>query len=495
MTQQLKLLFAAVAFVVLAALVTPFGRDLAVGDETKYGQVVREMRATGAWFLPTLNGVPFTHKPPLHFWLVDLLTLPFGVDSTWAFVIPSLAAFVFLLWIVWRMGGPLSAFVCGTSLMVWVSAQTARMDVSFTAFLTLAIWMLQRFFEDGDRRALLWSGVWLGVATLIKGPMAPVIAIVLFGFECWRRRAVPRANYVPVIAAMIVIPLLWFVPAMILGGDAYTHEVIVKQTVGRAIASWVHRAPPWYYLLHLPGAVVPWFFLAVLAVRRANRFHLLWIAAVIVPYSLMSSKLDVYMMALIPPVALMIAGMGPALRLAGQPEGWPHTRFANIAMLAILALAGFALPFVKNPYHVSLRGLSIVLAGTAIIGIIVSLLRPPIASTIALGLTSIIALTFVGLTMMPFVNEVSSTRPLIAALQKQRVPPERIALYSSPYLWSRHFPRELERVRYVDADNIGTPDVIATSRAHASEIAATLRNYRHVDQLQMIGKWFDVYRK
>ena len=47
MTQQLKPLFSVVAFVVLAAFVTPFGRDLAVGDETKYGQVVREMRATG----------------------------------------------------------------------------------------------------------------------------------------------------------------------------------------------------------------------------------------------------------------------------------------------------------------------------------------------------------------------------------------------------------------------------------------------------------------
>src|SRR5205809_3203173 len=125
---------AAVALVIAATLISPFGRDLTVGDETKYGQVVREMRATGAWFLPTLNGAPFTHKPPLHFWLIDLLTVPFGVYSTWAFVLPSIAGFVFLLWIVGRMGGLVAAFLCGTSLMVWVSAQSARMDVSFTAF-------------------------------------------------------------------------------------------------------------------------------------------------------------------------------------------------------------------------------------------------------------------------------------------------------------------------------------------------------------------------
>ena len=491
MRRELKVLFAAVALVILTAFITPVRRDLTVGDEAKYGHVVREMHASGAWFLPTLNGVPFTHKPPLHFWLIDLLTYALGVYSMWAFVLPSLAAFLFLLWIVWRMGGPLAAFVCGTSLMIWVSAQTARMDVSFTAFLTLAIWMLQKFLDDGDRRALLWCGVWLGIATLIKGPMAPVIAIALFLFECWRRHRVPRANYWPAVAAMILIPLAWFVPAMLLCGSAYTHEVIVKQTVGRAIASWVHRAPPWYYLLHLPGVAFPWFFVALVALRKANRFYLTWIAAVLAPYSLMSSKLDVYMMALIPPVALMCsAGVSPA----GPPASRRPLQIANIATLIILVLGAIAIPFIRSPYATSLHGFAMVLGATALIAIVVSL-RGAFASTIALGMTPIIAFTYAALTLMPLLNDAASTRPLITALQKQNVPSEQIALYSAPYLWSRDFPRALEHVRYVDADNIDDPTVIATSRAHANEIATTLQRYRHVDQLQMIGKWFDVYRK
>src|SRR5262245_8675819 len=163
----------------LSVLVTPGRRDLFVGDETKYGQVVREMRASGAFFLPTLNGTPFTHKPPLHFWLIDLLTLPLGVYSTWAFVLPSIAAFALLLWLMWRMGGPLAAFICGTSLLIWGSAQTARMDVAFTAFIVLGIWMMQR-------GKLLWCGAALGVATLIKGPMALVIGAILFVLELRR---------------------------------------------------------------------------------------------------------------------------------------------------------------------------------------------------------------------------------------------------------------------------------------------------------------------
>src|SRR5881275_519200 len=120
-----RLLGVAIFGVALSTFITPVRRDLFVGDETKYAQVIREMRASGAFFLPTLGGQPFTHKPPIHFWLIDLLTFPLGLYSMWAFVLPSLVAFALLLWLLWRRGGPLAAFVCATSLLVWGSAQTA----------------------------------------------------------------------------------------------------------------------------------------------------------------------------------------------------------------------------------------------------------------------------------------------------------------------------------------------------------------------------------
>src|SRR5437879_13859348 len=95
-----RLLLAAVLFLIAGAFITPMQRDLFVGDETKYGQVVREMRAGGSFFLPTLNGTPFTHKPPEHFWMIDLLTVPLVLYSTCAYVLPSIAAFAFLLWLI-----------------------------------------------------------------------------------------------------------------------------------------------------------------------------------------------------------------------------------------------------------------------------------------------------------------------------------------------------------------------------------------------------------
>jgi len=499
-----RLLLAAVLLLIAGALITPMQRDLFVGDETKYGQVVREMRATGAFFLPTLNGTPFTHKPPIHFWMIDLLTFPLGVYSTWAFVLPSLLAFVFLLWLMWKIGGPLAAFICGSSLMIWTSAQSARMDVSFTAFIVLSIWQLQRFFDRDDFRALLWSAVALGIAVLIKGPMAPVIAIVLFVLEWMRRKRIPSGNYAPAIAAMIIIPLLWLVPAMLLGGRAYTRDVIVKQTVGRAVASWVHNAPPWFYVIHLPASLFPWFFLAaaaVIALWRTHRFLINWILAVLIPYSLMSSKLDVYMMAMIPPVALLIAEY-----ISSWERGRP-ARLLNALSIALMALIGIAGLFVtpkmiKGPEAAliqlpAVKIFCIITIVAAMIAFVIALRGSLITSTIAAGLVPIISMIVIAIALMPAINDISSTRPLVAALEKQHVPPEQIALYASPYLWTRDMPRGYERVAYATPYTLAqmTPTVIVTARAHAGEIAPSLYGYQMADAVRMIGKWFYVYRR
>ena len=498
-----RLLLAAVLFLIAGAFITPMQRDLFVGDETKYGQVVREMRATGAFFLPTLNGTPFTHKPPIHFWMIDLLTFPLGVYSTWAFVLPSLIAFIFLLWLMWKIGGPLAAFICGSSLMIWASAQSARMDVSFTAFIVLAVWQLERFFDRDDFRALLWSTIAIGIAVLIKGPMAPVIAIVLFILEWMRRKRVPSGNYAPAILAMVAIPALWLVPAMLLGGRAYTRDVIIKQTVGRAVASWVHNAPPWFYVIHLPASLFPWFFLAVAAVValwRTHRFLINWILAVLVPYSLMSSKLDVYMMAMIPPIALLIAEYvsRERARLARSCNA------ISIAVMALIGIAGlFVTPqMIKDPEGALVRLpavkiFCIITLVAAMIGFVIALRSSVIASTVAAGVVPIIAMIVIAIALMPAINDICSTRPLVVALQKQNVPPEQIALYAAPYLWTRDMPRDYERVMYATPYTLAqtTPTVIVSARAHAGEIAPSLYGYQMVDAVRMIGKWFYVYRR
>ncbi|HJQ37214.1 MAG TPA: glycosyltransferase family 39 protein [Thermoanaerobaculia bacterium] len=484
----------ALAVVIVTTLLSPWRRELFAGDETKYSQVVREMRA-GAFFLPTLEGSPFTHKPPLHFWIVDLLTLLFGVYSIWPFVLPSLIAFGLLLWLLAKWEGPLAAFVCGTSLMVWGSAQTARMDVEFTLLLAYAAWMLQRAF-DGER-TLVRAGVATGIAMLVKGPMAPVIILVLFAIEAARRRRIPDdRRFGRALGAMIVIPLAWLTAAVSIGGRAFWNEVFFKQTVGRAVGSWVHQSPPWFYVLRAPMTLLPWFFLLVVAIvavyKRGDeraKFYVSWIAAVIVPYSLLSSKLDVYMMAMIPAVALVISRL----------DERRAARIANGAMAAIFLVIGVAGLFVQRPeIPAAARPLFVVLVIAALLALAVTMRGRLVHSTIAVGFIAIAALAYAATALAPLANEMASSAPLVRALEKQNVPPEQMALFVCPHLWARGMSPALERVRYVDKEDLrrmAPPQLIVARRKNSGEIYDILRDYHRVGELQLIGKWFDVYKR
>ena len=488
----------ALAIVVVSVFLSPLRRELYVGDETKYSQVVREMRA-GSFFLPTLEGTPFTHKPPLHFWAVDLLTHVFGVYSIWPFVLPSLISFVLLLVLMKRFGGTAAAFVCGTSLLMWGSAQTARMDVAFAALLTLAAFCIWR----ANGPLPVSAGVATGFAFLVKGPMAPVITLALFLFESIRRRRRPVARDALALLPMLLLPLLWLVPAILIGGEAFWNEIFYKQTVGRAVGAWVHKSPPWFYLLRAPLTLAPWFFLCVAALFRRDderaKFAVSWILAVLVPYTLLSSKLDVYMIAMLPAVALLVGTY--------VESDHPWGRRANLVMLSLFALVGLAGLLVQQHHikeedgalvaRLDVRMLFALFLVCAVVGIVVTLRSDLRASTIATGLVTVVALSYAGVFLVPLANEQASTRPLVRALLRQNATPEQVALYVAPHLWVRGMPPSLERARHVNADELraSPPELIVARRRDADDIADVLQRYRKVDELRMIGKWFDVYRK
>ena len=482
----------ALAIVLLSVLLSPLGRELFVGDETKYSQVVREMR-DGSFVLPTLNGTPFTHKPPLHFWMMASLTYVFGVYSIWPFVLPSLIAFALLLWLMHRAWGPMAAFVCGTFLLMWGSSQTARMDVAFAGLLALAAYLIYR----ANGALTIGAGLAAGVAFLVKGPMAPVIVLTLFAFEAIRRRRRPVARDALGVLPMLLLPLLWLVPAIVIGGEAYWREIFYKQTVGRAVNAWVHKSPPWFYLVRSPATLAPWFFVTLAALRHRDekaRFAIIWMLAVLVPYTLLSSKLDVYMITMLPAVAVLIG------RFVETDDVWGRRAcVSTLALFASIGAAGFFVELRGEDAALltlpAVRGLFVVLIVAGLAGLVVAWRGRLIHGVIAVGLVPVLALSYAMTVLMPLANEQASTRPLVRALIEQKVPPEEIGLYVCPHLWVRGMPPSLSLARHYQRDEIraAAPRVLVTRRRNADEL--DLSGYRKVDELRMIGKWFDVYRR
>jgi 4-amino-4-deoxy-L-arabinose transferase-like glycosyltransferase len=521
--------WAAFSIVVLCAVVSLSQRDLFVGDETKYGEVLREMRAARTFFVPVLNGEPYSHKPPVHFWIVYALSFVFGARSMWTFVLPSIAAFIALALVTRALArelfgdaaGPPALFFFSTFWLVWGLAGTGRMDLLFVFCLALAMRALFRHFASRAHGALFFAALWSGFAALVKGPMAPIIVLLAFAWLSFRRRERPKLSHLGALGVLLLIPALWLVPATLMQGSGYLEQLLVKQSLGRAVSSWVHKEPVWYYIAHFPADFFPWFALLVVAIVAALRrpaddarrqrleFCLLWIAVVVVAFSALSGKLDIYVLPAIPPAAMLLGDFAAA-RVDDR-----HERAAivgNQCILAILVVLGASVA-VKAPRYLGrtpegrlfdpavISGIFVAMALIALSGLAVMLMRrfrSVGASSVALACAALAPLVAIVFFAMQPLDDVGSTAPLVRTLEPLEPNGRAIALYQSPFLWTRELPESYEKVRYIGARGLveagEPPRVVVTSRPRAHELEG-LAAYERVATVRMIGKDFDVYRR
>ncbi len=337
-------------------------RDLWNPDEPRYAEVAREMRQTGDFLVPHLNGEIYSHKPPLFFWVVNAFAAVRGsVDET-AARLPSAWGAVGALVVVFLLGDRLfgrraawySAAAFGSSLAVLHQARVGQLDMLLTFLVALAMlfWVRGHF----DRRAgYYWLFfATLGLATLTKGPaglLPPLFAVIAFLLGTRQRGELRRMRLGLGLALATAIVLAWFVPAAMAAGPDYLWQMTVYQNLERYFATVEipitkgHHHPFYYYLLVVPAMLLPWsIFLPAAAAagrrlegtdRRGFLFALSWAAATLVFFSLPASKRHVYVMTMLPGVALMI---GVALERASEP-GAGLRRWLSAPLTALLAVA------------------------------------------------------------------------------------------------------------------------------------------------------------
>ena len=74
------------------AVAALFLRPLWPVDETRYVAVAWEMWQRGDFWVPYLNDAPYSHKPPLLFWLMQAGWALFGVNEWWPRLLSPLFA-------------------------------------------------------------------------------------------------------------------------------------------------------------------------------------------------------------------------------------------------------------------------------------------------------------------------------------------------------------------------------------------------------------------
>ena len=465
-------------------------------DEARYAEVAREMRVTGEWFLPHLNGEVYAQKPPLLFWSMNLASLATGGLDEWAARLPSALAALAAVLLTYRIGrrffgrraGLLSALALATSVKILWQGRFGQIDMLLTALVAAAVWFWVRAYTEERPRLYPLFFLFAGLATLAKGPVGllpPLLAAIAFLLVMREPGELRRMRIGLGLLLWAAVILAWLVPAGIAGGEEYLRTIVFKQNVTRYADPWHHFKPPWYYLTLIPPDFFPWSLLlpgalfvgwrrlredgavaqsgAPRATPRAGYlFALCWMVVTLVFFSLSPAKRTVYILTMYPAMALLV-GSGLDRLAARWTEArtserrwlvWPLAAIAGIAVLVAAAV-----PFVAERRARELAALgpglpALVVAAALLLavggGAAWWLARrgrvPAAAGALALGMGSGTLLLFV--LALPRFDAVKSARPLSELLVERMGPGETYAIYprlDAPFLfYTERFSEPIE---------------------------------------------------
>jgi 4-amino-4-deoxy-L-arabinose transferase-like glycosyltransferase len=338
---------------VLAWLAFAIGlHPLTLPEEGRYVGVAWEMLRSGDWIVPTQDGLPFFHKPPLFYWLTAASMQVFGANAAAARLAPLLgavlAAYGFHAATRRRAGAPLAAaavLVLATMPFFFGAAQFANLDMLVAAFIALAIlFAAEAALNLGNgqphRRALVlaWACAALGVlAKGLIGLVLPGLVLVVWLVVSGRARMILRliSPLGLVVFALIAAP--WFI-AVQQQYPGFARYFFIYHHFERFTASGFNNAQPWwFFLVAVPLLTLPWsLWLLRARIRSApgdgvdrsawRQLMWTWLAVVIVFFSLPESKPVGYAMPVLFPLAYLIAE--PAL------AAW-HSGRAGVRGLAL----------------------------------------------------------------------------------------------------------------------------------------------------------------
>jgi 4-amino-4-deoxy-L-arabinose transferase len=334
----------ALAVIGLSLLATLGIYGLLEPTETRYAEIAREMRVSGDWLRPRLDGLSHFHKPPLAYWATALGMSALGDEATGARLAVALASIVLLASVGLtarrrRFGVTpgVAIWVLGTMLL-FVTLGRALASDPFLAAAVGAYWALA---------PSSWAIAALGVGFLAKGPVVfvhtalPVLLVAL-----WRRdRGVlewlgPPRGWLWFGA----IGLPWYL-MMALRTPGLLSYLLGNQ-VWERFATTEHQrgGPPWYFLGVMALGTLPWTAALVAGIARTWRERrnpeaqllLSWLVAPVVFLSFSGSKLPAYVLPCLPAAALL-AARGIEARVARRIT-------ALVPVVAILAILVTALP-------------------------------------------------------------------------------------------------------------------------------------------------------
>jgi 4-amino-4-deoxy-L-arabinose transferase-like glycosyltransferase len=286
-------------------------------DEPRFAEASREMRQSGDFIIPRVNGAYRFDKPPLIYWCQVASSMVFG-ENDFSVRFPSalFAAATAVLTAAWATRiygasvGFWSGLIFGTCLQLFIHGRAAVADLPMIFFFTGATWAAWER-SQGQRSLLLWGCFYFALAAgfLAKGPVAflPIVALLLF--HLWTRTPIRSRLRSAIYGGLLVLIIIgtWGIPALIRTHGEFFQVGIGKHVVMRSVAplqshgasglSGYFLLLPFYFITLL-FSFFPWSLFLPSAVQRLRvgldafeRYALCGIGVVFLVLSILQTKL------------------------------------------------------------------------------------------------------------------------------------------------------------------------------------------------------------
>lgn len=481
--------------------------DLQAWDEALYAMRAVGIERFGGWIDQTafaVDGLYSSLHPPLYVWLTAIVLESFGTSEFTLRFVSALAG-AFTLPVIYETGrllqdertGWYAALLFGLNPFVSFFSRQGQFDTLMVLFISLSMLFILLYHQSNRRSVyLLLAGLSVAASLMSKlfvggGVLIAYLVWVLFNPQEDRRT---RLRELLLLSAIASLSLSWLIYMTIVHGHG-DPLFVVKQSalIERAVTGIEGNVKPTEILYFLNQLVVLFplgvsFFVAGLyrkVTQKDNRWALLAVVFLtfFIIFSMIRTKLAVYLLPMLAPASLFAAGELRRLRA--------NTRMQNILILSgtavallwsasqdwrnnvkdvLTSLMHLALPPASDVTGIVLLGTSCILASL----VLILLLRRSIATSFLRFVPVFIfvpALLWYGLNILYFdtvrYNDgAASLREFVDRTQHKRIV-------------VTGFERNPQLTYYLDGADIGWRDDLSVRRIFPPFDRSSLRSWLH----------------
>lgn len=436
-------------------------------SEGRWAEIAREMRISGNYLWPTINGRLYYDKPLLSYWLVLGAARLTGSLNEAAARIPC--AFAGVLGVAmlillarrlydWRTGA-IAGFILATSMSFIFFSRHASADVDTISGELAALLLFVANLERPDGWWVVMV-LWLvmAITSLTKGLLGFVLPIlVIGGYSClktgWReawdhlargalgRRAgwlIERNRWVfnwwslPAIGLAAVV---YFVPFALSAYRMHSNaglRLVYEENLVRFFHPFDHRGPIYLYVYVIFALMAPWSALLPAALSQAHRrdrptgedegidrFALVYFWATFIFFTLSGSRRSYYILPILPAGALLVARLltQRASGLSPLAKRLLAVGYLAVAIIVIAAAAMLMPPWMRpGPWRtypkIPALASFAVLWAVSLAAICYGLARmEPRRIAVSVGIVAYLSMTYLYLFAMPAAEVYRGEKP------------------------------------------------------------------------------------